>query len=108
MYHGTFIQLPRHIAPDTKPSLEINNGVLWVSNCDGRIQGFDWNVALDSDSDNEGQKGLNAFVQEKGWAVWRDGVDDAKDGETVTIVQGGRKGRNGFFFPGFIGMLCHH
>jgi guanine deaminase len=105
LYHGTFIQLPRHIATETKPSLEINTGVLWVSNCDGRIQGFDWSVTLDSA--DEGEKGLNAFVQTKGWTVWRDGVDPTEGRETVSIIQGGRKGRNGFFFPGFIGIfLC--
>lgn len=104
LYHGTFIQLPRHVTSNTKPSLEINTGVLWVSNSDGRIQGFDWSVDIDSDSEDEGEKGLNAFLQDKGWTVWREGVEE-QGAETVKIVQGGRKGRNGFFFPGFIGMF---
>jgi guanine deaminase len=39
--------------------------------------------------------------------VWRDGVDgnEGEGGKTVRIIQGGREGRNGFFFPGFIGMF---
>jgi guanine deaminase len=108
LYHGTFIQLPRHIIPtETKPHLEINTGVLWVSNADGKIQGFDWSVNLDSEDD---EQQLNGFVRRKGWTVWRDGggggsVDEKEGDETVTIVRGGRKGRNGFFFPGFIGMF---
>ena len=110
LYQGTFIQLPRHLRQDTKPCLEINTGVLWVSNCDGRIRGFDWSVALENfEGEGEREKGLEMFVRGKGWAVWSDDAadddDDAIEGkETVRIVQGGRKGRNGFFFPGFIGM----
>ncbi|EEA19821.1 hypothetical protein TMatcc_009962 [Talaromyces marneffei ATCC 18224] len=107
LYHGTFIQLPRQIVPThPKPSLEINTGVLWVSNCDGKIQGFDWSVGLDSEDGDE--ESLSAFVHSKGWTVWKDGAVDAKAGaETVSIVQGGRKGRNGFFFPGFIDTHIH-
>ena len=79
-----------------------------MSNCDGRIRGFDWSVALeDFEGEGEREKGLEMFVRGKGWAVWSDDAadDDAIEGEeTVRIVQGGRKGRNGFFFPGFIGM----
>ncbi|EED14231.1 chlorohydrolase family protein [Talaromyces stipitatus ATCC 10500] len=101
LYHGTFIQLPRHIPIDTKPSLGINTGVLWVSNRDGKIDGFDWSVNPDL------EEALDLFVKSKGWSVWRDGVD-AKDGvETVVIVKGGRDGRNGFFFPGFIDTHIH-
>lgn len=98
LYHGTFIQLPRHIPTGTKPSLEINTGVLWVSNEDGKIDGFDWSLNLDSD------EALSSFVQGKGWTIWSDG--DAEEGkDTVVVVKGGREGRNGFFFPGFIGMI---
>jgi guanine deaminase len=70
---------------------------------------------LDSDSEDddedEREKGLVVFVQRKGWTVWRDDDDDdvsvdAIEGEeTVRIVRGGRKGRNSFFFPGFIGLF---
>lgn len=109
LYYGTFIQLPRYLRQDTKPCLEINTGVLWVSNCDGRIQGFDWAVGLASATEDEKERELAGFVQRKGWTVWRDGADDDDDAtegeETVRIVQGGRKGKNGFFFPGFIGMF---
>ena len=100
LYHGTFIQLPRQIKTE-KPCLEINTGVLWVANQDGRIRGFDWSVDLAE----EGEGVLEAFLKRKGWTVWRDGVDETPGEETVVIVRGGRKGRNGFFFPGFIGMF---
>jgi hypothetical protein len=102
LYYGRFIQLPRQQV--TKPSLDINTGVLWVSNADGTIQGFDWSVPV-SDDDAEGEgAALSAFVQEKGWTVVENGSDDGPaDKETVVIVKGGRKGGNSFFFPGFIG-----
>lgn len=77
-----------------------------MSNADGKIQGFDWSVNLDSEDD---EQQLNGFVRRKGWTVRTDGGGSSVDGkegdETVTIVTGGRKGRNGFFFPGFIGMF---
>lgn len=102
LYHGTFIQLPRQIKTE-KPCLEINTGVLWVANQDGRIRGFDWSVDLAE----EGEGVLEAFLKRKGWTVWRDGVDEKPGEMTVVIVQGGRKGRNGFFFPGFIDTHIH-
>jgi guanine deaminase len=104
LYHGTFIQLPRSAPPSgTKHDLSINTGALWVSNADGRIKGFDWSVGIVTAEE------LNAFVQTKGWTIIPEGTvmngTTTTEGgkETVTIVAGGRKGRNGFFFPGFIG-----
>lgn len=110
LYHGTFIQLPRHLpvqqASDTqipKLSLKINTGVLWVSNADGKIQGFDWSVSVAED-----EKDLNAFVEKKGWTILNQDQNEDAERETVVIVKGGRKGRNGFFFPGFIGMFSFY
>lgn len=108
LYHGTFIQLPRSVPPSgTKDiALSINRGVLWVANADGRIKGFDWSVGT------EDEVALTDFVRRKGWTIIPErealtngatAIEDAK--ETVTVVAGGRQGRNGFFFPGFIGIL---
>lgn len=109
LYHGRFIQLPRqqHSQPAAKPSLDIKTGVLWVSNADGTIHGFDWSIPFHDDLGGDGGQedtALNAFVQGKGWTVVANG-SDAKgvEGETVEIVRVARKGKNSFFFPGFIG-----
>lgn len=117
LYHGRFIQLPRQ-QPETKPSLDINTGVLWVLNADGRIQGFDWSVpfndSVNADAEVDGDHddtALSAFVQRQGWTIVENGDDAGNndDGsgekETVVVVKGGRKGRNAFFFPGFIGLF---
>lgn len=105
LYHGTFIQLPRHISKEAPPEFEINTGVLWVLNQTGKIDGFDWNVTLGS-SAGEDETVLKTFVQSKGWTLWEDedGIDSSK--ETVRIVRGSQGQNNGFFFPGFIGMFC--
>jgi guanine deaminase len=106
LYHGTFVQLPRSAPPSgTKHALSINSGALWVSNADGCIKGFDWSVGT------QDAAALTSFVQRKGWMIVPErealtngtsATADAK--ETVTVVAGGQKGRNGFFFPGFIGI----
>ncbi|KAL1965465.1 hypothetical protein VTN77DRAFT_5721 [Rasamsonia byssochlamydoides] len=106
LFYGTFIQLPRLAPPPGKKHvLSINHGALWASTADGRIKGFDWSVGIDDEEE------LKAWVERKGWVV----VDDPENGnsdstadgkETVTIVKA-RKGRNGFFFPGFIDTHIH-
>lgn len=101
LYHGTFIQLPRHASAEGKHSLEINSGALWVLNENGRIEGFDWTVGSDDED------ALHSLIERNGWAIavpsgTVNGSTESKK-ETVTVVKGG--GRNGFFFPGFIGML---
>lgn len=103
VYYGVFIQLPRQ--PDEpatatsppKHRLSINHGALWVSQADGKIKGFDWTV-----KDEEGLAGL---IKRMGWRVEiQDQGSVGGVGELVTIVKARAK-RNGFFFPGFIGML---
>ncbi|PGH23037.1 guanine deaminase [Polytolypa hystricis UAMH7299] len=109
VFHGTFIHLPRLPAEPATPStppkhvLEIRRGALWVRTVDGRIEGFEWGV--------EGEEELGALMGRMGWREeGRQGDNDDDDNDTegvrVRIVRG-RKGRNGFFFPGFVDTHIH-
>ncbi|KAH8689891.1 chlorohydrolase family protein [Talaromyces proteolyticus] len=108
LYHGTFIQLPRLVRPSgERYTLETNTGALWVLNESGRIEGFDWSVGSD-------EYGLNKIVEKNGWIVVPEGTatngttyPDGNENPTVVIIRGGREGRNGFFFPGFIDTHIH-
>lgn len=96
IYYGTFLQLPR--APDTpatpnsppKYQLVVNHGALWVSTADGRIEGCDWDV--------KDEKGLSELLERNGWTL-----DGEKPSEGSVRIVRSRSGRNGFFFPGFVG-----
>ncbi|CRG88683.1 chlorohydrolase family protein [Talaromyces islandicus] len=105
LYHGTFIQLPRHVSPDGKHTLEINTGALWVLNQSGRIEGSDWTVGSDDED------ALHRLIERNGWTIVGssqvNGSADPKK-QTVTVVKGGAgRERNGFFFPGFIDTHIH-
>lgn len=96
VFYGTFISLPRvpetSATPTAAPNypLIVKHGALWVGSEDGRIQGSDWTVG---DED-----GLTRLIDRMGWCLEGGGGK-----EMVRIVRA-REGRNGFFFPGFIGM----
>lgn len=85
VYRGTFVHLPKLNSSSTKPELARNQGVLWVSSDDGRIQGYDWGVNDDAS--------FQSFLSSNGWT--ESSVKVVKSDDT----------RNEFFFPGFIGTL---
>lgn len=98
VYRGTFIQ---SVLPDagSKPELSRNQGALWVSAADGRIQGWDWHVSDDN--------GFAELMSRSGW-VDIDAVDTQAQANghvsktRVKIVTADEE-QNEFFFPGFIG-----
>lgn len=98
IFYGTFVWLPREperpatdlLAP--KYPLIVKHGALWV-NGDGRIEGSDWTVT------DEG--GLERLIERRGWCV--EGTE-CEGKECVRVVRASEK-RNGFFFPGLIGMV---
>ncbi|PGH17464.1 guanine deaminase [Helicocarpus griseus UAMH5409] len=107
VYYGTFIHLPRlpdepaTLTSPPKHRLSINHGALWVSQAEGKIEGFDWEV--------KNEHGLKKFIEKMGWkAEDKKGEDSDKDEvrKLVRIVKA-RKERNGFFFPGFIDTHIH-
>ena len=101
LFHGTFIHLPLHPVEPATPSsppkhvLEIRQGALWVKAADGRIEGCDWGV-----KDEEGLRGL---IESNGWKMVEE--EEEEEGREIVKVVRGREGRNGFFFPGFIGIF---
>ncbi|PYH47178.1 chlorohydrolase family protein [Aspergillus saccharolyticus JOP 1030-1] len=97
LYVGTFIQLPRTISPDEKHELAITRGALWVSVADGKIKGFDWSVATESD--------LQTLLQRHGWVV--DGSSRGRRSSVVVKLVRAREEEHEFFFPGFIDTHIH-
>ena|SRR5947207_372186 len=101
IFYGTFIQLPPSpavAATSTAPpkhTLSINHGALWVSAPDGRIEGFDWSVG--------DEQSLAALVERLGLVVGNVDGEGRGKGKKVTVVRASAE-RNGFFFPGFVGM----
>lgn len=73
----------------------MTHGALWVSSSDGRIEGFEWGF--------ESEEGLQELLGRKGWADV-DEIAGNGDGEKGVRIVRSRE-RNGFFFPGFIGMF---
>lgn len=101
LYQGTFIQLPREpTAPASSRTapvyeLQVNDGVVWVDNSDGRIAGFDWAV--------RGQEELDKLAASMGWKLaYNDNEVESTQATVVRVVRS-RAEKNGFFFPGFIG-----
>ncbi|CAI7626691.1 unnamed protein product [Penicillium viridicatum] len=102
VYRGTFIQ---SVLPDSgsKPELSRNQGALWVSAADGRIQGWDWKASDDS--------GFAELMSRSGWvdinAIETQGQANGHVSKTrVKIVTANEK-HNEFFFPGFIDTHIH-
>ncbi|PYI24341.1 Metallo-dependent hydrolase [Aspergillus japonicus CBS 114.51] len=95
LYVGTFIQLPRTTAPDEKHELAITRGALWVSAADGKIKGFDWSIATESD--------LHTLLKRHGWVLEGAGT---RTSVRVKLVRA-REEHNEFFFPGFIDTHIH-
>lgn len=94
LFFGTFIQLSSSPESGQGHKLIVTHGTLWVSASDGRIEGFEWGV--------ESEEGLRELMGRKGW-VDVDGSLGNEDAERgVRIVR--NEDKNGFFFPGFIGM----
>lgn len=98
VYYGAFLQLPRMpnvpATPSSPPKyqLTVNHGALWVSSTSGRIEGYDWQV--------RDEKGLDELLEKKGWTLDGENVPEG----FVKIVKS-RDSRNGFFFPGFVGLF---
>ncbi|RAH64196.1 chlorohydrolase family protein [Aspergillus aculeatinus CBS 121060] len=90
LYVGTFIQLPRTSSPDGRHELAITRGALWVSAADGKIKGFDWSVASESD--------LQTLLKRHGWVLAGAG---SRSCVRVQLVRA-REELNEFFFPGFV------
>ncbi|KAI9044294.1 chlorohydrolase family protein [Aspergillus affinis] len=97
LYFGTFVHLPKE-KTGLNHELVIQHGALWVSNADGRIQGFDWSV--------HGHEDLLALVTSKGWVVEGSSASGFSKRPRVRIVKAEEK-RNEFFFPGFIDTHIH-
>lgn len=112
LFFGVFVDLPPAPAPWEKEkevegeeascSLRIRHGLLWISPVDGTIEGHDWGVQTEGD--------LARFLAERSWAEERQGGErnedeprDASATETVRVVRS-NAARNGFFFPGFVGV----
>ncbi|RAH51097.1 chlorohydrolase family protein [Aspergillus brunneoviolaceus CBS 621.78] len=95
LYVGTFIQLPRTSSPDDRHELAITRGALWVSAADGKIKGFDWSVASESD--------LQTLLKRHGWVLAGAG---SRSCVRVELVRA-REDQNEFFFPGFIDTHIH-
>ncbi|KAJ6137582.1 hypothetical protein N7471_004068 [Penicillium samsonianum] len=102
VYRGTFIQ---SILPDSdsKPELSRNQGALWVSAFDGRIQGWDWQAGED-----------NAFAElmsRNGWididAVDAQGQVNGHGSKIRVKIVTASEEQNEFFFPGFIDTHIH-
>lgn len=100
VYRGTFIQ---SILPDSdsKPELSRNQGALWVSAFDGRIQGWDWQA---------GEENVFAeLMSRNGWididAVDAQGQVNGHGSKIRVKIVTASEEQNEFFFPGFIGML---
>lgn len=102
VFYGTFIDLPRipktPATASTRPEhvLSVNRGVLWVSAQAGRIEGANWEI-YDEDS-------LSEFIDRMDWEV-EGSIDEVVAPKKRIRLVKERKGRNSFFFPGFIGKL---
>lgn len=97
VYRGTFIQLPRQLAPNLQ--LICTHGALWVSTEDGRIKGHDWHVSDDGS--------FQTLMNRNGWvdvnaSASTNGENGYPAPVRVKIVVANDQ-RNEFFFPGFIG-----
>ncbi|CDM34893.1 hypothetical protein DTO013E5_3204 [Penicillium roqueforti] len=98
VYRGTFIQTVLSDS-SSKPELSRNQGALWVSAADGRIQGWDWHGS------DENQ--FIEFMNRNGWvnidAIETRGHDSKVRVKIVTASEE----QNEFFFPGFIDTHIH-
>lgn len=99
VYRGTFIQ---SILSDSnsKPKLSRNQGALWVSAVDGRIQGWDWHAG--------DENGFTKLMRRSGWvdidAVEAQGQVNGHGSNIRVKIVTVNEEQNEFFFPGFIGM----
>ncbi|KAJ9490199.1 hypothetical protein VN97_g3082 [Penicillium thymicola] len=102
VYRGTFIQ---SVLPDagSKPELSRNQGALWVSAADGRIQGWDWQVTDDN--------GFAELMSRSGWvdidAVEAQAQANGHASKTRVKIVTADEEQNEFFFPGFIDTHIH-
>ncbi|KGO39171.1 Amidohydrolase 1 [Penicillium expansum] len=102
VYRGTFIQ---SILSDSnsKPKLSRNQGALWVSAVDGRIQGWDWHAG--------DENGFTKLMRRSGWvdidAVEAQGQVNGHGSNIRVKIVTANEEQNEFFFPGFIDTHIH-
>ncbi|KAJ5919234.1 hypothetical protein N7466_010177 [Penicillium verhagenii] len=99
VYRGTFIHLPRLNSTSTKPELARNQGVLWVSSANGRIEGYDWQVSDDAS--------FQSFLSSHGWTDANATSNGGAGSSTPVQVVESSDAQNEFFFPGFIDTHIH-
>ena len=95
VYRGTFIQ---SVLSDSssKPELSRNQGALWVSAADGRIQGWDWH--------GNDEIEFAGLMNRSGWADIDAIETQCHDSKIRVKIVTASEEQNEFFFPGFIGM----